>query len=153
VQVKVVQDMVSALGLQNVRCRQARVEDIREQFDYVTGRSVTAMPRFVEWVENKLIAPVLPPDDGLDSGSSGVANGILYIKGGISEEQTEDLGGLEPTQVFQISELVGGGVYEGDKAVVYFAASDLRRGVKRRADESGRDSKRPHRSGRMASGR
>lgn len=121
--VRVVGDMAVRLGLQNVRVRHTRVEEVRERFNFVTGRSVTAMPRFVGWVKDKLHAAPSAPSKGFPD------DGILYIKGGVSDEtQEEDLGGWMPTARYPIGELIGGDVYDGDKSVLHFSVQDLRRG-------------------------
>lgn len=120
------QDIADKLGLSNVSTRHARVESVMDKFNYVTGRSVTAMPRFVDWVRDKLLGPEdvkgkPPRPQGLPE------EGILYIKGGIDEEHLEDLGGLVPTKRYPISDLIGAGLYTGDKSVIHYATPDLRR--------------------------
>lgn len=125
-QVKVVQDIADRLGLKNVTAKHARVESIPDKFHYVTGRSVTAMPRFVDWVRDKLMGPEDvkgkgPRPEGLPE------EGILYIKGGIEDEHSEDLGGLVPTKRYPISQLIGAGLYTGDKSVIHYSTVDLRR--------------------------
>ncbi|GAB5030455.1 16s rrna methyltransferase [Nannochloropsis oceanica] len=129
--VKVVGDMAARLGLKNVTAWHTRVEEVREKFHYITGRSVTAMPRFVGWVQDKFIVPSAAAEAvaAAVEGEMTPSRGILYIKGGINEEnQEEDLGGWAPTARYPISELIGGGVYEGDKSVLHFSVQDLQRG-------------------------
>ncbi|MGE4586017.1 MAG: 16S rRNA (guanine(527)-N(7))-methyltransferase RsmG [Mangrovibacterium sp.] len=41
--IRVVERVVEATGLINVRARHARVEELREEFDFVVSRAVTAM--------------------------------------------------------------------------------------------------------------
>ena len=71
--IKVVQDVVRQLDLQNVSVEQTRVESMRaSDFDFIVSRAVTDLPQFVGWVRGKV---------------SGVQyhklhNGILYLKGG-----------------------------------------------------------------------
>lgn len=125
--IKVVGDMAAKLGLQNVTARHTNVKEVKEKFHYITGRSVTAMPRFVGWVQDKFLT------SNEAEGARKVETGILYIKGGVSEEnQEEDLGGWVPTERYKISELIGGGVYDGDKSVLHFSVADLQRGIKRK---------------------
>lgn len=47
--IRAVEGMAATLGLANVRCVWARVEDHKEKYDYVTGRAVTALPDFWRW--------------------------------------------------------------------------------------------------------
>ena len=54
-----------------------RVETLKESFDYVVSRAVTAMPEFVGWVRGKI-----------RRGQRGsLPNGILYLKGGDLAEE------------------------------------------------------------------
>lgn len=75
--IKVVNEVATALGLKNVRGIHSRVEDIREEFDFIVSRAVTAFPEFYKWV-NKKISPVQ---------KNKTANGILYLKGGDLKEE------------------------------------------------------------------
>ncbi len=75
--ITVVEGVASALGLKNLTPRCGRVETLPEHYDYVVSRAVTAMPRFVEWVWNKI-----------ERGQRGsLPNGILYLKGGDLAEE------------------------------------------------------------------
>ena len=68
----VVNAVAAALGLTNVQATHQRAEQVEGKFDFVVSRAVTQMPRFVEWVKNK-ISPTQQHD---------LANGILALKGG-----------------------------------------------------------------------
>ena len=75
--IAVVEGVASALGLENLTPRCARVETLTERYDYVVSRAVTAMPEFVGWVWNKI-----------EKGQRGtLPNGILYLKGGELAEE------------------------------------------------------------------
>ncbi len=76
--IKVVTEVASALGLQNVNARHIRVEEVNQKFDFVISRAVTAFPRFVALVRNRIS----------DQNKNTLANGILYLKGGDFEEET-----------------------------------------------------------------
>lgn len=54
-----------------------RVETLKERFDYVVSRAVTARPEFVKWV--------WPLIERGERGS--LPNGILYLKGGDLAEE------------------------------------------------------------------
>ncbi len=75
--IKVVKEVVNALGLTNVSALQTRAEELKGNYDFVVSRAVTQMKDFVPWVRkkfNKTQRNELP-------------NGILYLKGGdLSEE-------------------------------------------------------------------
>ena len=70
--ITVVEGVAQSLGLENLEPRCVRVETLKESFDYVVSRAVTAMPEFVGWVRGKI-----------RRGQRGsLPNGILYLKGG-----------------------------------------------------------------------
>lgn len=74
----VVNAVAASVGLTNVQATQQRAAQVRGQFDFVVSRAVTQMPRFVEWIQDK-ISPIQQHD---------LANGILALKGG---DLTEEL--------------------------------------------------------------
>ena len=45
--IKVVKEVVSSLGLKNVKAEQVRMEQVDEAFDFIISRAVTALPDFV----------------------------------------------------------------------------------------------------------
>jgi len=77
--IKVVTEVASALDLQNVKAQHVRVEDVPQKFDFVVSRAVTAFPRFVEMVRNKVATRNM----------NELANGILYLKGGDFQEEID----------------------------------------------------------------
>lgn len=78
--IKVVEGVSEALGLKNVTAKQVRVETMKEKFDFIVSRAVTAFPAFVALTKNRI---------GGDSFND-LANGILYLKGGDFEEEIKD---------------------------------------------------------------
>lgn len=52
--IKVVQEVVNALGLKNVAAAHQRAEDTKGKFDFVVSRAVTRAERFVPWVDQKV---------------------------------------------------------------------------------------------------
>ena len=53
--IKVVDEVISSIGLSNVRTMHERAEKINETFDFVVSRAVTNMTEFKKWVKGKLI--------------------------------------------------------------------------------------------------
>lgn len=80
--IKVVEGVCEMLGLENVRARQTRVENVTEQCDFIVSRAVTAFPAFVSWVKGK-VAPI---------SCNALPNGILYLKGGDFSEELKTFG-------------------------------------------------------------
>ncbi len=75
--IKVVVGVCEALDIQNVNPQCVRAESLKSRYDYVISRAVTEMPKFVDWVWNKI-----------ERGQKGtLRNGILYLKGGDLAEE------------------------------------------------------------------
>ena len=82
--IKVVNEVIEALGLTNVKAVHQRAEQVTEKFDFIVSRAVTQMPVFISWVRKRLKKQQI----------NGLPNGILYLKGGdLSEE-------MKPIQTF-----------------------------------------------------
>ncbi len=75
--IKVVQAVAEALGLKNVIALQTRVQEVKEEFDFVISRAVTAFPPFVELVKKNI---AVKPQNSFP-------NGIIYLKGGDFQEE------------------------------------------------------------------
>jgi len=75
--IKVVDEVVAGLRLENVRTSNSRVEEITGKYDFILSRAVAAMPTFVHWVKGKIAR----------KSSHELKNGILYLKGGDLEEE------------------------------------------------------------------
>lgn len=104
--IKVVTEVAAALGLTNVRATHARAEEIKEQFDFIVSRAVTAMPQFMPWTKGKFLKQSINP----------LNNGILYLKGG---DLTEELAPLKhPYIIHPLKEIFEEEFFE-TKAVVY----------------------------------
>lgn len=70
--IKVVNEVVHALGLKNVKAIHERAENINRDFDFVVSRAVTRMKPFYDWVKYKFT----------QNSFNSLKNGILYLKGG-----------------------------------------------------------------------
>ena len=78
--IKVVEEVVQGLGLNNITAVNERVEKISGQFDFIVSRAVAAMPTFVYWINGRLKT----------KSSHEIKNGILYLKGGDLGEELKD---------------------------------------------------------------
>jgi 16S rRNA (guanine527-N7)-methyltransferase len=74
---KVVEDIATQLKLKNVTCITGRAEQIKGQYDFITGRAVTALPDFANLIRNK-ISKIQ---------KNAFPNGILYLKGGEFDDE------------------------------------------------------------------
>lgn len=75
--IKVVQEVVQALALNNVKVINGRAENRKEKFDFIVSRAVTSMPKFLSWIENKFTKKQI----------NAYPNGVLYLKGGDLDEE------------------------------------------------------------------
>ena len=78
--IKVVQAVIEELDLKNVTAIHTRVEDVKEEFDFVVSRAVTAFPAFVGLVKKNISRK---PQNSLP-------NGIIYLKGGDFQDEVKD---------------------------------------------------------------
>ena len=78
--IKVVDEVVEGLQLTNVKTTNARVEEIKGNYDFIVSRAVAAMPTFVHWVKGKIAK----------KSNHELKNGILYLKGGDLSEELVD---------------------------------------------------------------
>ncbi len=75
--IKVVNEVAESLGLTNVIGIHGRAESLKEKFDFIVSRAVTAMPAFLYWTRGKFNK----------KSNNTLANGILYLKGGDLKEE------------------------------------------------------------------
>lgn len=104
--IKVVKEVAQALNLSNVRATHARAEEIKEQFDFIVSRAVTAMPAFLPWTKGKF----------LKENKNQLPNGILYLKGGDLKEEMAPVN--QPYMIHPLQKVFAGVFFE-TKAVVY----------------------------------
>ncbi|MFM1807550.1 MAG: ribosomal small subunit methyltransferase [Bacteroidota bacterium] len=102
---KVVNEVVEALALKNVRTIHDRIEQVPEKFDFIVSRAVAAMPTFVHWVGQSIKEVHRHPH----------ANGIWYLKGG---DLTEELAPFEKrVKVYALHERIPLPFFETKKLV------------------------------------
>ena len=106
--IKVVQSVIEALDLKNVTVLHKRAEEVKEEFDFVVSRAVTAFPAFVRLVRKNISAK---PQNSLP-------NGIIYLKGGSFEEELSDLNRL--VEITEISKFFAEPFFE-TKKIVYLS--------------------------------
>ena len=76
--IKVVNEVVAGLGLENVKTTHGRVEEVKDTYDFIVSRAVAQMETFVRWNKGKIAKKQ----------NHELKNGILYLKGG---DLTEEL--------------------------------------------------------------
>ena len=102
--IKVVEDIVQQLGLQNVEARHQRAQDFKQPVDFIVSRAVTKMIDFVPWVKKNI----------KNKGKHTLSNGILYLKGG---DLAEELKTFPKAQEFPLSSYFEEDFFETKKVV------------------------------------
>ena len=102
--IKVVQEVVTGLELENVTAVHGRVEDLDSRFDFIVSRAVAAMPTFVHWVRGRIRKKSVHP----------MKNGILYLKGGDLSEELKD---YKNARIFELSDFFKEAFFETKKVV------------------------------------
>lgn len=105
--IKVVNEVATTLQLKNVKAEHIRVQQVKEKFDFIVSRAVTAFPKFVNMVRKNS-----SPKD-----RNSLANGILYIKGGDFQEEIAGYG--DKVQLFDCTNFFEEEFFE-TKKVVHF---------------------------------
>lgn len=103
--ITVVNEIIQTLGLTNVVAEQKRVESVKDKFDFIISRAVTAFPQFYA-ITNKNIS---------DENRNTIPNGIIYLKGGDFDDEIAPY--RERVKVFNISELFEGEFFETKKII------------------------------------
>jgi len=103
--IKVVNEVISALDLQNARGIQVRIENLEQSFDMVVSRAVTQLPVLISWVSGNI----------KKGNSSGVGNGIIYLKGGDLEAELKEI--MWSTKVYDVSAFFPESFFETKKVV------------------------------------
>ncbi len=103
--IKVVQAVAGELELKNVRALNTRVEGVKEKFDFIVSRAVTAFPSFVSLVEKNISS----------KGRNAMPNGIFYLKGGDFQEEIKNFSRI--IEIFEITSFFPDPFFETKKVV------------------------------------
>lgn len=115
---KIVQQMVSSLGLTNVTVINARVETLQNKFDFIVGRAVSPLPVYVKNIfrlcRKRPSASDMP--NGRQGNEKAYGPGLFYIKGGDFEDEIR-LAGVRRFSQCHISDLTHHVLSNSDKKV------------------------------------
>jgi 16S rRNA (guanine527-N7)-methyltransferase len=89
--IKVVNEIVQSIGVNNVMAYHQRAESTRGKFDFVVTRAVTKMKGLVAWTHNK-INPV---------SRHSIGNGIIALKGG---DLNDELRSYPQSSIYKLSD-------------------------------------------------
>ena len=122
--ITVVQDLADKLRLKNVEARQCRAEEVKKQFDFITGRAVKNLPEYFTWIK-----------DNIRRGErNSIPNGVLYWKGGELDDELAALG-ICPRKTISLGETFSDPYFE-QKYILHFDARDITRARKPRKELS-----------------
>lgn len=103
--ISVVQGVADAVGLTNVKAEHIRVQQIKDKYDFVVSRAVTAFPKFVA-MSRKVVAV---------KQKNAFPNGIIYLKGGDFAEEIKPF--KESISVFEITDWFEDEFFETKKVI------------------------------------
>ena len=79
--INAVENMVTRLGLSNVRIQQIRAENVSDKFDFIISRGVTGLRTYISWIKDNI---------SKDQRNT-LHNGVIYLKGGDLNKELEAL--------------------------------------------------------------
>ena len=92
--IKVINEAIDLLELTNVKAEHKRVEEMKEQFDFVVSRAVASVEKLLSWsrprIQNKDI--------------NAISNGMIMLKGGDLDQLKKEMKITDYYEHFQISE-------------------------------------------------
>ncbi len=103
--ITVVQEVATALGLTNVEAHKMRAEEVKQKFDFVVSRAVTALPEFLKWIPHTL----------KNENKHAIKNGILYLKGGDLQAELAPI--KKSIQLFNLTDFFEEDFFETKKVV------------------------------------
>ncbi|MCH3883991.1 16S rRNA (guanine(527)-N(7))-methyltransferase RsmG [Tenacibaculum aquimarinum] len=102
--IKVVNEVVAGLGLENVKTTHGRVEEVKDTYDFIVSRAVAQMETFVRWNKGKIAKKQ----------NHDLKNGILYLKGG---DLTEELEKYTSATIYNLPDFFEEDFFETKKVV------------------------------------
>jgi 16S rRNA (guanine527-N7)-methyltransferase len=112
----VVKDIVQRMKLRNVEVLNVRVETIKKEYDFVTGRAVTALPAFIRLTRTLVKKGAKHSHD----------NGLLYWKGGPLAPEKEVMG-VNPDFTYEIKPLLENDEYFFEKYILHYRSNSMNR--------------------------
>ena len=110
---KAVQSMVDELGLKNVQVVNKRAEHLESTWEFIIGRAVTSLPRFLGWIRDNI----------RKGGDSAMPNGVLYWKGSLYREELDAIG-IQPFAVYPIEEKLDDPYFAG-KYIIHLSRDQV----------------------------
>jgi 16S rRNA (guanine527-N7)-methyltransferase len=106
--IKVVEEVMNELGLQNVEPRNERLDKTPGKYDYITGRSVASLPTLCSFLPEKI----------LERNRNKRPNGLIYLKGGEFDDEVNAIRGKYT--IYNLSGYFGEPYFQTKKLVHVF---------------------------------
>lgn len=106
--IKVVQEIIDAIGLENAEAKHIRAEELKDRFDFVVCRAVASLDKLVPWTQR-----LLKREE-----RHALPNGLLTLKGGDLKSEIKALGKGHYVELFPITDYFKMDYYI-EKYVVY----------------------------------
>ncbi|MEX0322034.1 MAG: 16S rRNA (guanine(527)-N(7))-methyltransferase RsmG [Puniceicoccaceae bacterium] len=110
---KAVEEMRASLDLNNVQVVNKRAEKLESTWEFILGRAVTSLPRFIGWIQGNI----------REGGCNEQPNGLLYWKGSLYKEELEQLE-IEPFAVYPIWEKIPDPYFE-EKYIIHLTREQV----------------------------
>jgi|AntRauTorckE5430_2_1112549.scaffolds.fasta_scaffold30510_1 16S rRNA (guanine527-N7)-methyltransferase len=106
--IKVVQEIIDTIGLENAQAKHIRAEELKDRFDFVVCRAVASLEKLVPWTQRLLRREE----------RHALPNGLLTLKGGDLKNEVKALGKGPYVELFPITDFFEMDYYI-EKYVVY----------------------------------
>lgn len=110
---KAVDEMIRDLQLKNAQVVNKRAENLESTWEFVIGRAVASLPRFLGWIRGSM----------RQGGTSELPNGVLYWKGSLYKEELDSLE-IKPFAVYPIEEKVPD-PYFSEKYIIHLTRNQV----------------------------
>ncbi len=91
--IKVVQEVIEGLSLDNVKAAQIRMEQVDAEFDFILNRAVAPLKTLLHWTKHKTYR----------SWNHDLKNGLLCLKGGDLQEEIKEAG-VKSYQIYELKD-------------------------------------------------
>ncbi len=103
--IKVVQEVATALNLQNVQASHIRSEQVKDKYDFVVSRAVAELALLVSWSKGKIAKKQI----------NAIPNGLICLKGGDLNEELKVVNQYK--EVYELKEYFTEEFFETKKLV------------------------------------
>jgi 16S rRNA (guanine527-N7)-methyltransferase len=79
--IKVAEDIAGRIGLENIECKQERVEEEKQEFDFIVSRAVMPLPDLLKAAKKNIVK----------NQQNAIPNGFLCLKGGDLQEELKPI--------------------------------------------------------------